>query len=267
MYNKSNQGLFATLENGTGYTNTHDNHVINPFVNFHNHANTQALARSLVSESVQMKGVEMYYIRREFVNFDKIFGEDLQAKFKKAYRVAMYIESFDGYSGQQDFFSKFGMQVNDEITCVISPELFNKQADGNIAKEGDLIYFPSNQSLFELIWVEPNAPFLQVGQVSQYKITAQKFVYSGEEIQPEFNAADLLYDANLAPIRALDKRADTNIIEFEEDDIFNEETSSFVAEFNDIIGTGGNKVKHKTKPVSSGIDESVVDGFEEFEEF
>lgn len=262
MYKKSSH-LFARLENQSGYNDTHDNHITNPFVNNFNNANTQALARSLVSEAVQMKGIEMFYIRREFVNFDKLFGEDLQSKFKKAYRVAMYIESFDGFSGQQEFFSKFGMQVNDEMTLVVSPELFSIQADGEVVKEGDLIFFPMSKGLFEVIWVEPNAPFLQAGQVSQYKITAQKFVYSGEELKPEFDATDLLFDSQLDPIRMLDGRADTNIEEYSEDNAIAAEADTFVEEFDNLIGGGVHPVVFPVEPHKP----SIPDSFDDLEAF
>ena len=98
-----------------------------------------------------MKGIEVYYMRREFVKLDLLFGEDMQSKFNKAYRVAMYLESFEGYEGRQEFFSKFGMSVNDEAQFTISPELFNRQADGDKAREGDLIYFPMNNAIFEVL--------------------------------------------------------------------------------------------------------------------
>lgn len=236
MFDKS---LFAQLEDGSGYSETYDNCVLNPYVNFHNHNYSQALARSLVAESVQMKGVEVYYIRREFVNLDKIFGEDIESKFNKAFKVAMYLTSYDGYEGQRDFFSKFGMSVNDEAQFTVSPQLFNRQGDGQKAREGDLVYFPMNKTLFEVTWVEPNQPFLQLGQESQYLITVQKFVYSGEEIKPEFNASDYIFDATeLDPVRNLDNRSDIKFEEYEEDNQVHEEGEEFIEEFDVLIGTG-----------------------------
>lgn len=252
MYDQKH--LFARLENGTGYKQTYDEDVLNRHVNFHKYADTQFLAKSLVSESVQMRGVEMFYIRREFVNPDLIFGEDTQNRFKDAYRVAMYIQSFDGYEGQRDFFSKFGMQVNDEMTLVISPDLFKRQCDGDRAREGDLIYFPMNKSLFEVIWVEPNAPFFQHGQESQYKITAQKFVYSGEELKPEFNAANYMFDSELDPIRNLDGLADINMDQFAEDTAFSDEAEDFVADFDVLIGKGIHPI-NRPKPTDF-VDET-----------
>ncbi|APU01480.1 head completion, neck hetero-dimeric protein [Aeromonas phage 65.2] len=234
-----NENLFARLENGTGYEDdTNKKEILNPHMNNYQYGYSQAFARQLISESIQMKGIEVYYMRREFVKLDLLFGEDMQSKFNKAYRVAMYLDSFEGYEGRQEFFSKFGMSVNDEAQFTISPELFNRQADGDKAREGDLIYFPMNNAIFEVTWVEPNNPFFQMGQETQYKITAQKFIYSGEELKPEFNPSDFVMDSGLDPIRNLDKRVDTSIIEYEEDDFIADEAEDFIDDFDTIIGTG-----------------------------
>ena len=184
-YKMFNPDLFAKLESGEGYNKTRESSVLNPFVNFHNYKDTQSLQDVLVSESIQMRGVECFYIRREYVNLDLIFGEDNQSRFEKAYKTAMYIQSFDGYEGQRDFFSKFGMQVNDEVSLQTNPSLFKHQTDGNLPLEGDLIYFPMGNALFEVVWVEPFNPFYQTGVNSTLTITASKFVYSGEELAPK----------------------------------------------------------------------------------
>ena len=246
--------LFAKLEDGSGYGNTHDEKILNPHVNFYHHDNTQAFARYLISEAVQMRGVEVFYLRREFVKLDKIFGEDMQSKFNNAYRVAMYLESFEGYEGQRVYFSKFGVSVNDEAQFTISPELFKHQCDGEKAREGDLIYFPMNNALFEITWVEPNNPFYQNGQESQYKITAQKFLYSGEELKPEFKPEDYMFDDQLSPIRNLDQRIDTSIIEFDEDNEVSMEADDFVEEFDVLIGVGTPKAEVPYKSNKPDVD-------------
>ena len=259
-----NKSMFAQLETGAGYNKTYQDSVINPYVNKHEYGPTLSLQEMLVAESVQMNGVEVYYIRREFVNFDRIFGEDMQSKFKKAYKVAMYLESFDEYSGQRDFFSKFGMQVNDEVSFTVSPMLFEHQTDGQRAKEGDLIYFPLNNSLFEVTWVEPISPMVKRERLAKYRITAQKFIYSGEEIKPEFDPNRYILDDDdpLAQIKALDHRVDVSLDEFAEDDAFNEESETFVEEFENIIGTGSPIATHQ-KPDAN----DASDPFDDMESF
>ena len=238
-----NKNLFAKLENRSGYAKTNETEVLNPYVNFHNHFNTQALFDTLVAESIQMRGVKCYYVPREYIKPDYVFGEDLQSKFTKAWQFAAYINSFEGYEGGNTFYSKFGMQVNDEITMSVNPGLFKHQVDGQEPKEGDLIYFTMDNSLFEITWVEPYDPFYQVGRNAIRKITAEKFQYSGEEIKPKLqrnegiNIAEFS-ELDLNPVVNLDGRVDISDIPYQEVDQINAEASEFVEEFIVINGKG-----------------------------
>lgn len=265
-----NPGLFAQLENKNGYNKTYEESVLNPFVNFNKHANTQSLSDVLIAESIQMRGVECFYIRREFVNLDKILGEDPNSKFEKSYKIAMYIQTFDGFEGQQDFFSRFGMQVNDELNFQVNPNLFKYQADGELPREGDLIYFPMNNSLFELVWVEANKPFHQVGQSSIMSITASKFIYSGEDLgnikvksgpgqvapDDELDLDELtsfvdiptfIDDDELNPVKRLNGIGDIKKEQYEEDAQFFNDGDKFIDDitFDPINGAG---TKHFTTP-------------------
>ncbi|ATN93127.1 neck protein [Salmonella phage Melville] len=240
-----NNNLFAKLENKNGYEKTNVANILNPYVNFNGHKNTQSLADTLVAESIQMRGVECYYIPREYVKPDQLFGEDLQNKFTKAWMFAAYVNSFEGYEGANSFFSKFGMQVSDEITLSINPGLFKHQTNGTEPKEGDLIYFKMDNSLFEINWVEPYDPFYQVGTNSIRKITAGKFIYSGEELNPELQKNTGIEipefsELDLSPVKNLDGLADIGEIQYEEVDQINKEASEFVKEYVVINGRGIN---------------------------
>lgn len=238
--------LFAKLGNGTGYDNTNVAHVLNPFVNFHNHQGTHALADTLVAESIQMRGVECFYLPREYVDMDIVFGEDPSSKFTKAWKFAAYLDSFDGYEGANTFFSKYGMTVQDEINLSINPGLFKHQTDGTEPKEGDLIYFKMDNSLFEIKWVEPYNPFYQVGQNAIRKINAVKFVYSGEEISPDLQRNEGIdlgstTDLDLEPLKNLDGMLDILDTPFEEVKTINTEAKVFVEPYvvQNNRGTGG----------------------------
>lgn len=229
-----NPDLFAKLDDNTGYDKTNQSEILNPYVAFHNHEGVQALADTMVAESIQMRGIECYFIPREYVKPDMLFGEDLQSKFTKAWKIAAYLDSFESYSGANTFFSKFGMSVNDEITLSINPGLFKRQANGSEPSEGDLIYFKMDNSLFEIIWVQPYDPFYQVGQNAIRKITAQKFVYSGEELKPELQVNEGINipefsDLDLEPIRSLDGLVDTNENQLAENNFISNEASKFVS--------------------------------------
>ncbi|QHJ79049.1 MAG: hypothetical protein [Caudoviricetes sp.] len=255
-----NKSLFAQLENRGGYNKTYDKNILNPYVNFNKHQNTQSLQDVLVAESIQMRGVESYYIRREFANIDLLLGEDTQSKFEKTYKIAIYINTFESYEGQREFFSKFQMQVNDELEFSINPNLFMQQADGKEPREGDLLYFPMDNSLFELKWVEPRNPFYSVGQNATRRITAEKFIYSGEKIAPvvQNTGYDIDFDVSsleLDPVRRLDGKADITVTDYEEDNANHIEAKDFVEDFTVINGRGVN--------YNNGFEDSEDDVFKD----
>ncbi|QWV60507.1 neck protein [Escherichia phage W143] len=226
------KNLFAKLENHTGYSQTNETEILNPYVNFNHYKNSQILADVLVAESIQMRGVECYYVPREYVSPDLVFGEDLKNKFTKAWKFAAYLNSFEGYEGAKSFFSNFGMQVQDEVTLSINPNLFKHQVNGKEPKEGDLIYFPMDNSLFEINWVEPYDPFYQLGQNAIRKITAGKFIYSGEEINPVLQKNEGINipefsELELNPVRNLNGIHDINIDQYAEVDQINSEAKEY----------------------------------------
>ncbi|QDH49028.1 neck protein [Pantoea phage Phynn] len=234
--------LFAQLGSGEGVDRNLQTEVTNPYVNWYKHNPTQQLHDSLTAESIQMKSPDMYYVRREFVNIDRILGEDRESKFTKSWKIAAYIESYANYEGQRDFFSKFGLNSNDEMTIAVNPRLFAHQTDGGIPSLGDLVYFPMDNSLFEITWIEAD-PFYQFGQRPIRKINLVKFVYSGEELSPELQIndgmnIDLSSDLDLEPIRDLDGLADINKDQYAEDQQFDDEAEEFVQPFDVVNGRG-----------------------------
>lgn len=238
-----NNTLFARLESQKDYENTRQTEILNPYVNFHKYTNTQTLADVMVAEAIQMRGVELYYIPREFVKPDMIFGEDVQSKFTKAWKFAAYINSFDGYEGAGNFFSSFGYQANDELTFTVNPNLFKHQVDDQEPKSGDLIYIPMSNDLFEINYVEPYQPFFQAGKNAMRKIIAEKFVYCGEELRPELQRneginVDEFADLDLAPITNLDGLTDINLDQYKEDKQFRSEGQDFIDPFDPINGKG-----------------------------
>ena len=252
-----NSKLFAQLEDYKGYRKTNETEILNPYVNFYKHQNSQTLADSLSAEAIQMRGIELYYIPREFNNPDLIFGEDPTSKFTKAWKFAGYLDSYEGYSGDNTFFSKFGMSVNDEINLTINPNLFKYQTHGTEPIAGDLIYFPMDNSLFEINWVQPYDPFYQLGQNVQRKITAQKYIYSGEELRPELQRNDGIFipefsELDLDPVKNIDALADINNDQYAEVEQIRKEASEYVPPFYVNNGRGN------TEPPKA---DSFDDGF------
>jgi len=170
---------------------------------FFNHAvNTeQHLYEDLVVESLRLYGHETFYLPREIVEEDTILGEDIQSTFGDAYSVEMYIENTDGFEGEGDLFSKFGVRVNDQVTFVISLRSWERfiSLDSNLAtglrpNEGDLIYLPLSGGLFEIKFVEHENPFYQVGKLFVFKLRCELFEYSGEDFDTGVSNIDLVED-------------------------------------------------------------------------
>ena len=167
---------------------------------FFNHAvNTeQHLYEDLVVESMRFYGHETFYLPREVVEEDTILNEDVQSTFGDAYSVEMYLENTEEFEGEGDLMSKFGVQVRDQATFVLSLRTWERfiSLDSNLAtslrpNEGDLIYFPLSGSMFEIKFVEHENPFYQVGKLFVFKMQCELFEYSGEDFDTGM-AADFI---------------------------------------------------------------------------
>ena len=140
-----------------------------------------------------MYGVEIHYMPRKFVSESTILREVTQSKFDDAYPLEAYIDNFDGYDDMPSTLSKFGIQATNEVTLIISRERFETyisplmKNESNVKlstrpKEGDLIYFPLGDRLFEIKYVEHEKPFYQLRENYVYKLTCELFRYEDEVI-------------------------------------------------------------------------------------
>ena len=172
---------------------------------FFNHAvgTEQHLYEDLVVESMRFYGHETFYLPREVVEEDTILNEDVQSTFGDAYSVEMYLENTEGFEGEGDLFSKFGVQVKDQATFVIALRTWERfiSLDSNLAtslrpNEGDLIYFPLSGSMFEIKFVEHENPFYQVGKLFVFKMQCELFEYSGEDFDTGMGTIDVIENQN-----------------------------------------------------------------------
>ena len=156
---------------------------------YFNHAvqSEQDLHEDLVVESLRFYGHECFYLPRTIVDEDELFGEDTSSKFDDAYSVEMYIENTEGFEGEGDLLSKFGVEVRDQATFVLSRRTWNRfvSLDQNLVtatrpQEGDLIYFPLGNQVFEIRLVEHENPFYQLGKLNVFKLQCETFEYSHE---------------------------------------------------------------------------------------
>lgn len=158
--------------------------MINPY--FSNNQNEQNLVEDITVEIIQATGVECYYIPRDYLSIDRIFGEDPGSYFENAYALEMYLQSYKGFEGN-DVITQFGLEIKDKVNLVFArrrfkQEVTNKNQTLSRPREGDLIYFPPSKSLFEINFVEHENPFYPLGRLYSYFITAELFTYSYEKI-------------------------------------------------------------------------------------
>lgn len=164
----------------------------NPY--FKDHSGEQDIVEDLTIEMIKTMGRDMVYIPRTLVDVDTIFGEDDISKFDDGYEVEMYIQSVDGFEGEGDILTKYGLQIKDRVELVLARKRFD-QAIGQYEnttrpKEGDLIYFPLSNTLFEINFVEHENPFYQLGKLYTYRLSCEVFTYSGEEIDTGYTDID-----------------------------------------------------------------------------
>ena len=165
----------------------------------------QRLVQSLVNEHLKIYGVEVTFIPRKFVNTSTIIEEVTSSKFDDNFSVEMYVNTYDGYSGAGDVLTKFGMSLRDEVELTVSRERFEEfiapfmdaSDDIDLAtrpREGDLIFFPLGQRLFEIKFVEHEEPFYQLGSNYVYKLKCELFEYEDEVIDTSIEMIDTLVE-------------------------------------------------------------------------
>ena len=177
--------------------------AINPY--FKNQRQEQDVLEDLAIETIKIHGQNMIYMPRTLSNEDSLFGEDTHSVFNNGYEVEMYISSVDGFEGEGDIISKFGLQINDTATFVVSKKRFTSTVgdfDANIStpREGDMIYMPLTKRLFQITFVEKENPFYQLGRLYTYDLTVELIKYSKEQFNTGWNDIDALGASRDNPI-------------------------------------------------------------------
>ena len=159
----------------------------NPFMN-PKVRSEQLMYESIIIEALKMYGQEVYYLPREYQNKDNVFGDDPVGKFTKTYSLQMYIENTEGFDGEGDLFTRFGIELRDEATFVVARREWEKyvgQNENDVSfyrpREGDLIYLTLSESLFEITKVDTEQPFYQLNNLPVFKMRAQLFENNGED--------------------------------------------------------------------------------------
>lgn len=158
--------------------------------------NEQDLYEDLVIESLKFYGQDVYYLPREIVNKDKVFLDDVPSRFSDSYKIEMYVENVDGFAGEGDLFSKFGVELRDQATFVVARRRWKKLIGDKLdsynfrPREGDLLYIPFSQSLFEIFKVETEQPFYQLNQLPTFRLQCELFEYNDEDFDTDIDGID-----------------------------------------------------------------------------
>ena len=149
----------------------------------------QNLYEDIIIESMKIYGQDVYYLPRTIVNENTILGEDVASSFTSSYKIEMYLENTEGFEGEGDLFTKFGVEIRDEATFIVARKRWSQTVASSSnaitvlrPKEGDLIWLTLSNKLFEIMHVEHESPFYQLSNLPTYKMRCQLFEYSGEDL-------------------------------------------------------------------------------------
>ena len=174
--------------------------MLNPYF-LNSQKSEQNLIQSLVNEQLKIYGIEIYYIPRRYITKNTVIREVIQSEFTDAYPLEAYVDSYDGYGGQGTLLSKFGIQEQDDLKLIISRDRYERYITPLIKnipnielssrpKEGDLVYFPLGDRLFEINYVEHEQPFYQLQKNYVYTLSLQLYRYEDEVIDTGVETID-----------------------------------------------------------------------------
>ena len=224
------------------------------------------LYKDLIKEAIQIYGHDVYYVDRTLVARDNVLGEDALSKFTNANPIEMYVEDSEGFGGDKEIITQFGLENRNEITFVVSKEKFQQldsqitledgtdttggsilleagsiqvsnlttlsryfitdESEDNILleegggarvlseesgqefyiiqdtattdadrpQEGDIIYYPIFEKMFEINFVDHDEPFFQLDNNPVYKLRCKSFEYSSEALDTGISTIDEIED-------------------------------------------------------------------------
>lgn len=193
------------------------------YFNNQNATREQMLLEDLVIESIRNHGIDVYYLPRTSQGtLDTLFGDDPVKYYDQAIKLDMYLETFQDFGGQQEFFSKFGLQIEKTARLAVARRTFEKYistALRNMPKEGDLIFMPTQRKMMEIRFVEKDMSFYQLGKVIPYMygLSLETFKYNGEFLNTGIEEIDLMGDESALSIQY--NVAPTSVSSFERGEV------------------------------------------------
>lgn len=147
----------------------------------------QGLVQDLVDEQIKLFGTDIYYLPRTLVT-DGVLDDVIYNKFESQFQVEMLLQNVEGFGSPSEFISKFGLRITDEVRFVVSQRRWEEAAAGydltvpGRPNEGDLLYFPLTEDVYEIKFVEREDPFYQLGKIYFYTMTAEIYEYGSDDI-------------------------------------------------------------------------------------
>ena len=180
-----------------------------------NNKSEQSLYEDIVIEALKIYGQDMYYLPRDVVKTDDLLNEDPSSRFNSSYMIEMYVDNVEGFDGQGDLFSKFGVEIRDAVTLTMARrrwkqavKRYDNELESERPQEGDLIFIPFSRKLFQIVKVEHEQPFYQLNNLPTYKLQCELFEFSGDD-----------FDTGVAVIDEIERAyAYKYIIEFQDVD-------------------------------------------------
>ena len=159
------------------------------------------LHEDIIIEGLKIYGQDIYYLPRTLVNRDLVLGEDTSSRFDDSYLLEMYFETTEGFAGENEIINKFGLEIRDDTTLVLSKRRFEEHVASKATltasgspNEGDIVYVPLLKSFFQIQFVEDQEPFYQLGNLPVYKLKVTRWEYANEEINTGVSTLDNVED-------------------------------------------------------------------------
>lgn len=268
----------------------------NRYFNQYGTTSEQNLNEDLIIEAMKIYGIQAYYLPRTHVNLDRFYGEDASVYYDDAIELEMYIKTFDGFGGQLDFISKFGLQVDEQITFSVAQKRFRQALkpcmlteysynilteegdellfqnetlsafDGREIsdydysgifrpREGDLIWLPMVQSMYEIKFCEDNEYFFQLGRTYTFELRCDRFEYQSERMDTDVSEIDTIEDTYSLATNVLDE-----LLLEDSDKLLTEDSTTIILE-GDVILARANTADNDF--IRSEIDDDDVIDFSE----
>ena len=270
--------------------------------NLHSLATERSLYQNLIKEAIQIYGHDVYYVNRETVALDNVLGEDALSKYTNAEPIEMYVEDSEGFGGDKEIISQFGLENRNEITFVVSKERFQEmdsqinleEGEGSIAledgsidqtdnfstvstltgnfyilqdiattdadrpQEGDLVYHPIFEKMFEINFVDHDEPFYQLDNNPVYKLRCKQFEYASEIIDTGIATIDAIEGDLTTDSRAYQISLENEVGSIQLENAADTGSASFIITEDYIIGDYDTD-KTSQNELFDQLDDTVLD--------